>query len=467
MSRKRSYEAWLLLFGLMLLSGIIHAGEQTDIRGMGMARAAVAASHGLDAVGENPANLNLFDRGTVEIGLLWVGARIGTDMTTYGIFRDYFNGVVTDSGRVARYLTDTDKRAILGGFAGSTGRVSSDVEFRPIGVAISLQGLGSFALSMTDRVSASADIPRSYAEFIFYGNPPGSVYDFSNTRASAQWVREYSLSFARPLPSPRFLQSLSGGVSLKLVHGFGYASMEHTSTRFETGTDGVLRGRVGMTSQTAGIGLLQAMGDSGSVTPFPAPAGTGWGIDLGASAEINDYLRVGIAVTDIGLVSWNHDIEVASVDSTITIDNATVDSQRNAIESSFHGTHGPGSAFSTSLPTTLRLGGSIEMHRVPAIRRFLFGEMTVAADMVVGFHDVPGTSTRARFALGIEYRPLTFLPIRLGGSLGGETRSNFSLGIGFHLGGFDLDLATENMGWLFNRDNLQAASVAFGMKVKI
>jgi hypothetical protein len=467
MSLKNQYPWRTLLTVVILLQGIGMAGEQTDIRGMGMSRASVASSRGLDAVGINPANLDISERGTVVIGLLWVGASIGTDMTTYGVFREYFNGVATDSGTVARYLTDPDKRAILDGFSGSAGRISSDLEFRPIGIAVHLQGLGSLAVTMTDRVTATADIPRSYAEFMLYGNPPGSVYDFSGARVSAQWVREYAVSAARSLPSPLFLQSLTGGISLKLLQGFGYASMEHSNTRFETTMNGVLHGEVGMTSHTAGIGMLQSMGDSGSVTPFPAPAGAGWGIDLGVSAEVNDYLRVGIAVTDIGIMSWNRDIEIASVDSTITIDNATVESQRKAMEDAFHGTRGPGNGFTTSLPTTLRVGGSIELQKFPAIRHFLFGDMTVAADMVVGFHDVPGASTRARFALGLEYRPLSFLPIRMGGSLGGETRSNFSLGIGFHLGGFDLDLASGRLGWLFNHDNLHAASVAFGMKVRI
>lgn len=443
------------------------AGEQSDIRGMGMARASAASSVGYDAIGENPANLVLPENGTVVIGFLRFGVHVGTDMTSYGIFRKYFNGIETATGREPRYLNDEDKQAILNGFAGSTGRIASDFEFRPLGVAVHLPKLGSFALTMTDRVAMMGDIPRAYAEFLLYGNPPGSVYDFSKTKAQASWLREYALSYARTLPSPAFVSSLTGGVTLKLIHGFGYASLEHTNTRFETALNGALHGQVGMKSQTAGIGLLQAMSDSGDVTFFPAPAGTGFGVDLGVNAEVNEFLRVGIAVTDIGAVSWDKDIEVATVDSTITIDNATVDTQRKSIENAFHGTHGPGDPFSTSLPTTLRIGGSVELHRLPWVKRILFGEMTVAADMAVGFKDVPGTSTSPRFALGVEYRPLAFLPIRMGGSLGGETHSNFSLGFGLRLGGFDFDLATENVGWIFNRDNLQAASVALGFKIRV
>jgi len=65
------------------------AGEQSDIRGMGMARASAASSVGYDAIGENPANLVLPENGTVVIGFLRFGVHVGTDMTSYGIFRKY------------------------------------------------------------------------------------------------------------------------------------------------------------------------------------------------------------------------------------------------------------------------------------------------------------------------------------------------------------------------------------------
>ena len=59
----------LVLF-ISWMPGATQAGEQTNIRGLGMARTSVAASRGLDAVGINPANLALPDDGTVTISLV-------------------------------------------------------------------------------------------------------------------------------------------------------------------------------------------------------------------------------------------------------------------------------------------------------------------------------------------------------------------------------------------------------------
>ena len=44
---------------LLLMPGLMLSGEQTNTRGLGMARTSVASSRTLDAVGINPANLAL------------------------------------------------------------------------------------------------------------------------------------------------------------------------------------------------------------------------------------------------------------------------------------------------------------------------------------------------------------------------------------------------------------------------
>jgi hypothetical protein len=457
-----------LSLGMLLLvpAALGLAGEQTNVRGMGMGRTSVAVSRGLDAVGLNPANLAMEEDGRVILGILPVGVRFGTNMMNYGTYREYFTGVATDAGREPRYLTEADKQSILGGFPDGVGRLSGDVEVRPISLALHLGNLGSLALSMTDRFSVSADIPHEYAEFVLYGNPAGSAYDFSSTRMVAQWTREYALSYARTLRAPAFLSTLAVGLGVKYVQGFGYASMAHTNTNFATGTDGILRGRVAMEATSSGIGMLETMGKN-SVTPFPAPAGTGWGVDLGATGEVNKFLTVGVSVTDIGSLRWNHDLERTSVDSMVTMDDPTSEGQRKAIEEAFRGTRGAGESFVTPLPTTLRVGGVVQLDKIPAVNKYLIGTLTLAADVAVGFQDVPGTSTHPRVALGMEFRPVGFLPLRTGYSFGGGYHPNFALGFGLCLWALEIDAAAENLAWMFNNDALDGASIAFGLRLRI
>jgi hypothetical protein len=131
------------------------------------------------------------------------------------------------------------------------------------------------------------------------------------------------------------------------------------------------------------------------------------------------------------------------------------------------GTSGPGEPFSTNLPTKFRVGVAVELTAIPVVKNFLIGQMDVAADYNQGLYDVPGSTTRGRFSLGMEYRLVKFFPLRFGVAFGGEDRSNFAMGFGFHFGFLDMDFASENMNWVFSQDSFSYGSFAMGMKLKI
>ena len=459
-----------LAAGVLLSVVAADAGsERTNVRGMGMARTYVAGSRGLDAVGINPANLAAPDSGTVTMSLIPFGVHAGTDMMTYGTYKEYFTGVDAGTERVGRYLTDADKQKILEGFPDGVGRVAADAQFRPIGLSINVGSFGRFAFTITEQVAFDADIPHDYAEFILYGNAPGSVFDFSATRGRAQWTREYALSFGRAVPVPGFLQSLvknlNAGVAVKYVQGFAYYEMSNSATSLATGMDGILHARVGVLARGASIDLIHDNGGD-SFTPFPDAAGSGMAFDLGVSGMVTDYLTVGIAVTDIGSIGWTKHLEQVRVDTAFTIDDPGLESQRTAIENAMKGTRVDGEAFSTNLPTKLRIGVAVEVTAIPVVKEFMVGQMDLAADYNQGLYDVPGSTTRGRFSLGMEYRIVKFFPLRFGVSFGGEDRSNLALGFGLHFGFLDMDFGSENLNFLFAEDNFSKASLAMGLKLR-
>ena len=439
-------------------------GGRVDVAGLGMAGTFVASSRGLDAVGINPANLAFADSGGPVFLLMPMSIHMGSDVMTYGLYREYFTGVQTDSGRVGRYLTPSDKQKILDAFPGGVGHVAGDAAVRPVGFSIPIAALGVFALTVTEEAAFFADVPKDYAQLILMGNTPGSVYDLAGTRAKASWTREYALSFATSLRPPPFLLTLQGGISLKYVQGLAYYELNRMNSSLVTGNDGILHGKIDVEATSASVDGLT--GGGGTFSYFPAPAGTGWGLDIGARGGITDYMTVGLAVTDIGAIHWGRNVIVARTDSSFTIDDPLNADQRNAVERASRGTNGPGSPFTTSLPTTLRMGVAVEMTKLPFFKKMLFGEMTLAADYNQGFDDVPGSTTRGRVSLGAEYRPFTFLPLRAGVAFGGEDRFNLAFGLGFHSSVFDLDLASENLNWIFNTDSFSYVSLALGMKIK-
>jgi hypothetical protein len=453
----------LFLAGALCETGLLVAGERTDIQGMGMARTFTASTHGMDAVGINPANLLGGQDCFLSVGLTRFGVHVGSDFMTYDLYEKYFTGVNTDSGRVGRYLNDADKQDILNTFPEGLGTLSADAEIRPIGLLINLK-FASIALTVTEHVASSMTIPHEYAQFLFYGNTPGSVYDFSQTHVAGSWTRDYGISVATRLSDLTFLTDVTAGVGVKLVHGYAYAELDRFNTSLVTSSSGVLTGTLDMHARTSRI---DAMTDSysGSFDPFPAPAGTGFGLDLGMAGNVTDFLRVGVAMTDIGSISWTRNTEEVSSDSTITVSDPLDPDQTDGIQNAVHGESRPGPGFTTPLPTMLRVGAVVDLKKVPFLSAFVIGEMMVAADYNQGLADAAGSPREPRVSVGMEWSPLPFLPLRTGVSFFGADRYNWALGFGFHLGVFDIDLASENVSWLFATKGTSVGSAAVGMRL--
>jgi hypothetical protein len=445
---------------------MLQAGERTNIQGVGMARTHVAVSRGIDAIGSNPANLAAPDDATVTIALLPLGVHVGNNVFSYDFYTKYFEGIQTDSGKVGVNLNDADKRDILGRFADGLGEGVFDLEAREFGIAVNIQPIGAFAFTLTDRLSGSVTIPREYVEFLFYGNPPNSSYDFARSGASVAWTREYALSYARALPPIPFLQSLRAGISLKLVHGLSYFGVDRFNARLVTSPVGVLDGSLDVLTRRAGLDPTSK--DFGSTfTPFPAPAGVGYGVDLGVTGELNELIRAGLSITDIGSIDWRGNLVDNVAGGTIHLDNPLDPAQRDSLNRALKGQEQEGHPFSTSLPTTLRLGVAVELHKLPFFKRAGMGELTVAADFHQGLVKTPGGTTVPRGSFAFEYRPWRFLPIRSGIAFGGPDGATMALGLGFHFGVFELDLATENLAWIVTPSSAEHGSGAMGMRIRL
>jgi hypothetical protein len=448
----------LLLPALAIPSGAA-AGDMTNIRSLGMAQASTAASRGLDAVGVNPANLALDDDATVTLSLMPVGVAVGSDFLTYGLYNKFFTGVESPTGRASRNLSEGDKQELLSAFPGGSGRIGGDAEIRPVGLALRFGRFGTFALTATDRIAATAVIPASYAKFLLDGVTPGSAYDFGGARGGALWTREYALSVGFALPDVPWFDGWSGGISLKLVHGYAYASITRDNTWLTAGGDGVLDANIDLSGVTSHADFTNS--------PLPAPAGSGIGVDIGLSAAVNDFLIAAVSVTDIGSLSWDGNVKEIFGQGRMHLDDPMNNAQRDSLEHAVTGDTRTGSPFTVGLPTTLRMGVQIEMKKVPWVRDFLPGEMTAACDYRQAFADEPGSSRVGHLSLGLEYRPWHFLPLRTGIAMGGEDRFNFALGFGLRFWVVQLDVASEDMGWLFSHDSFSRGSLGFALTLKM
>jgi hypothetical protein len=445
------------------LSVHVEAGERTNIRGMGMARTYVVNARGLDAVGLNPANVAVDGDAPFSISFVALGGHVGSDFMNYDLYTRYFTGVQTDSGRVARELSDADKRIILSSFTDPLARTSAELDARLFGFASTMKGIGSVAVTVTDNIGGFAVIPRDYVDFALNGNPVGSSYHFNDTRAQASWTREYALTVGRDFVVP-FFETFSAGIAIKLVHGYGFYDVQRFNTSLVTDEHATLTGSIDFLARRAGGDPLAARHIS-SYRLFPEVAGRGMGFDAGVRASFNSYLSAGISVTDIGTIRWKKNTTAQHADTSITVDDPLNETQRNAIEALVRGKSFAIGSFATRLPTTVRAGIALAVDRLPDVGG-MTGGLLLELNYNQPVYETALTNKVPRVSIAAEYTILEWLPLRTGVSFGGTDYMNLALGFGLHFAMFEFELASENVTWLFSPQSFSRGSVAIGTKLR-
>lgn len=468
---------------LLSMTNGFGGGERSNIRGVSMGRTFVASARGLEAIGTNPANLALGDddRNVTFTLVPPFGLSIGSDFLDYEIYNDFFTG--EDSAgtgkRISKILQPADKERILSLFPSGLAETHFDLDLRVFGLTIHNNFLGNIGLAVSERVSINFDMPRDYARFALNGlDSAGSSYDFGGTDARAWWLREYSLSYAHTLPDLVIVKNVAAGFTVKLIHGLGYVGTDHYNATFSNSQvrdvngnfigyrlDGSFDFRLLRSGINEVVNVIEGRDTSIQFTPFPSPAGSGIGVDLGVTGEVLPGIRAAVSVTDIGSITWNLNTKERVGNAKITITNPTSKAQQDSLEQAFKGEERETGEFSTSLATALHVGGSVQLDET-GWAPWVPGRLLVAIEYQQGFNKSPGNTTRPRIGVGVEYRPIGFLPLRTGVSIGGQDRFNWAMGFGFDLTYFTFDLGTENIGALFT-NSFNLFSIGVGMRFKI
>ncbi|MDP2209938.1 MAG: DUF5723 family protein [Bacteroidota bacterium] len=438
-------------------------GDLTNLQGIGMARTYTAIARGINSVGINPANLGYPDKGTVTFNLLNFGTKVGSDLIDLDLYEKYFTG---DKNGDPVFLKDADKRKILEVYPSGLAQTGFNFEFKLLSFSYQHSTVGGFVVSVIERTGVNFLMPKDYVQFLLYGNPLGSRYDFSKTYFNSMWYREYSLSYGRRIPRFIFMKSMTAGFSIKMIHGFGFAELSRNNTHFTTDANAKIAGRVDYQAKFAGLDLLREESDV-EYSPFPKPAGSGYGIDLGISGFVNNELSIGIALTDVGAIMWKQNTYENSGNAAFDFDDPrTAQEQLNNLDTLLNGTNKPIKNFSSGLPTVLRIGAAYQFDKAPFINKFP-GELLLALDYNQGFNNLAGNTTKPRFSLGVEYKPWKWLPLRTGVSLGGVDGFNMGFGFGILFSFMDIEFATENFDAAISPRSISRASFAFGMKIRI
>ncbi|MCX8057413.1 MAG: DUF5723 family protein [Ignavibacteria bacterium] len=428
----------------------------SDAKSAGLAFTYTSNALGVDALGVNPANLALQDLSKFSLKTIFPLPPISLSLSTPLTIEKYnyfFGGVDDGTGKtVGRYLNQSDKNELNELLGQSDLEFNINMNYLSFAVNVN-EKVGSFGFVFADRFGTNMRLSKVFTDLIFSGLYPAKIYSFSDIDIKLSYTREISLNYGRKIIDfeDKFIKSLYGGLAIKFIRGYYYLGTAKNNSYFRLDNDNVIRGKWDYEIYHAlSPSFAKNYGKDSLVgvkefSFFPEPAGTGTGFDIGLNAELSNNMKVALAIVNIGSITWDNNQAIIKGSGNFEFEGYTSKEQIDSLTNKFKKvTSDLKSSFTTSLPTTLRLGVSYQLDEAPFIRRFP-GKMLVSFDYNQGFNNEIGNSTKPRFSIGFNWKPGNYIPnIRTGFSLGGKLGFRWGFGIGFLAGPIEMNFATSN-----------------------
>jgi len=368
------------------------AAVHSSARSTALGGAYTSLARGVEAARYNPANLGLDGYQQNGLELFSIGASVTNNAFSLSDYNNYTGAV----------LSTADKQDIMNKIPTEGLSIDADVKASALSLA-----LGSFVLSINGVGAADVNLNRDIINLALNGNTFADTIDITGTYSDGISYATVGLSYGWPIYSSGTRQ-LAVGLTATYIRGIAVeelVELEGLAATYAAGFQG-----------------------QGGAIIRTASGGSGFGLDVGAALKLNNTYTAGIRFENlIGSINWNKNTQEHGY--TFEFDTTTIENiEDDLVTSNDYSIDIAG--FSTSLPAVMNVGFAKTS-----------GKLLWAIDWTQGFRSVPGTSTKPRLAFGVEYRVLSFLPLRTGFMTGGDRNTAFSFGSGVRFFGFYLDAA--------------------------
>ncbi len=411
--------------------------ETSDFARIGFAGFITTRASDYQCVGVNPANLGFIPQtdifqlatpmggGTERKRRSWSFTALegGFSASSDALTRsDLLDVIFQHSGTS---FTIAQKQAAAEAFTNGGLRFNADVI--AIGAAYQSQQFGGIALTMRERATGTFVMNDEAANLIFLGKR-SPYFDsiavnwagdsvayarntkyyselFNGTVLSMLWFREYAASYGLKVLDLRDVR-VYAGVSVKFFESFAYldARVENASFAARSALSpffGISYGKATTPSLVPGSSL--------------APIGTGWGLDVGVTVEL-DRWTFSAAVVDMGKMTFDGNVFTAGdtvlnglTSTGFNSYNIFQEAQKITGDGEFFKWQGLQSAHS-ALPTRLKLG-----------TMFFYGyRLQFGLDMVASLNTATGSITQPIVSAGADYRITPWCKLGIGLGSGGN-----------------------------------------------
>ncbi len=377
----------------ILFTAALEASHYESARSLSMAKSFTALAMDYHAIGINPANLALSSGNNFSFELFSVGADISNNSFSLSDYNSY-NG---------EYLTEADKNDILSKIPENGLQGSGET-----GISALSFSRGQIAFGITGHADGKASIDKKILELVFNGNTIGDTMDISNAYGTGIARMDFNLSYARELKRLGW-GVVNWGINLKYIYGLRYANVEEASAYVAT--------------------TLSGIDSEGAIQLKTSSGGSGFGIDLGLSAEYRQEWIFSLAVTNIiSTINWSKDNKLNTY--VFVWENLTAENSDDGSVITSDDIEEPIGSFSESLPPELALGAATK-HK----------SLLLSFDFKQGLKDQGRVSTTPQISLGCEAGFFKSIPLRAGLSVGGAEGSSAAVGFGLNIKSFFIDFA--------------------------
>ena len=405
---------------ILLFSTVVYANSFDNPKSMALGDAYLTKAYGFQALDWNPANLALVKH-FVTINLIHANAQFTNNSVNLNLYND----------KVGKYWNENDKEDILAKINNNGLELKLNA-----GASLPFISFSVWKLALQNSVGAysSLKLDKEYFRRILYGVECETEYNFPDNDGEAISYAETKIGYGDEIPlnliipSVEGLPKIYGGISLGFIHGFQYGKIIDFHSKFST-TGGAVSFKDSIVAKTAGYNSEE---EKLSIEDSKI-AGNGFRINIGFYSEINENITAGITFNNLfGSIKWSEDCErrifSVSGDSLLFLNEDFDDSLIVDTDT----TYSIGS-FKQNIPFEIHLGGSYNLKG-----------FDLTLDYVQGFDESAFTSKKPKISFGVEYKPLQWLPLRLGFGFGEGKSSHFSFGSGFVLKNWEFNWAFRN-----------------------
>ncbi|KAA9338344.1 hypothetical protein F0P96_05785 [Hymenobacter busanensis] len=456
----------LLVPGLML--GALAAQAQNELSNFtSTGRGGVSTTFARDyqAIGINPANLARVGSAKVAFSIGEFGLGAGSQSLT----RTQLNHLIYDS---ELKLTDADKLSLAQSFT-SDNALNANIDVNTFGLSVSLPSIGTIAVSNRQRISTHVGLNKNAAELLFLGfNAPIIKANFNadgtpknlatvplvsealdGTEVQVSWLNEFNVAYGVRVLDYDMLQ-LTAGAGYRYIEGVGI-----TDTRVKNG-------------KVEAYGALSPLFDIdyGKLASNPnfnlkkrdsglQPVGKGNGFDLGLSADVGKAVRVGVAITDMGKMTWEGNLVTANDQKLKRLRSAGIGTYnfiKEASELLAAGSdslfqYAPGTERTANLPTKFRAGVGVRISEY----------FETGLDVTMPLNNVAGNIAAPFVGVGLDFKPARWVRLSTGATAGAGYAFSIPLGVTLTTKVYEAGISTRDVAGLLTSEN-PYVSVAMG-----